>query len=174
MTQRPSIPMRPEDVPQQRIHLVKSLPSRPPSFQGYCDYIDPMSKDIRPKGSPRKTTFLCTVEWAWSPAHNRINSYYLNPRGKYWLLWNYCQNFNDWDLKWRWVLYGYGPRKDVSTKEAAVYLLLDTWASETKHWDLDKYHWIDGTGFLSIGDITAIASSVWPEESDDDPEPGYT
>jgi hypothetical protein len=66
------------------------------------------------------------------------------------------------------------PKKGADAKKAAVYLLLDAWESETRHWELDHYHWIDGAGLLSIGDITEIARVVWPEESDDDPEPGYT
>lgn len=162
MTKRPSIPMRPEDVPQQRIHLVVPLPPRPPSFQGYCDYFNRMPDDFRPKGTPRKTSYLCTVEWAWSPAHNRINSYYLNPRGKYWLLWNYYQDDNDWNHEWKWVLYGYGPRKGVDAEEAAVYLLMDAWESEARNWELDKYHWIDEAGLFSVEMIEAVARVVWP------------
>ena len=68
MIKDPKIPMRPEDVPQQRVHLVVALPPRPPSFNVKCDFNHPMPDDVRPKGSPRKTTYLGSVEWAWGGA----------------------------------------------------------------------------------------------------------
>ena len=68
MTREPKIPMAPEQLPQQRIHEVITLPERPAVF----DCV--VGQRIYPKGAlPQKpspnATYLCQVEWAWSPAH---------------------------------------------------------------------------------------------------------
>ena len=131
MNRYPKIPMRPEDVPQQRVHLVASLPPCPPSFQGYYDYVNPMPDDLllklnlpqsrQMKRSPRNTEYLGSVEWAWCPWHSRFDKYYLNPRRSLWLLW--IRWWDDFDSAYRWRFYGYGPKKGVDAKTAAIYLL---------------------------------------------------
>ena len=169
MPRYPKIPMRPEDVPQQRVHLVVPLSPRPPSFEGRCDFIDPMPDKVQPKGSPRITYYLGTVEWAWSPMHSRRDSYYINPRRSYWLLWTWKQNENDWNLSWKWTLHGYGPkRRGVGAKDAAIYLLLDVWKAQADDNDLEQYHWIDEAGLLSVEEISAIARVVWPDSAQEE------
>lgn len=166
MAHKPKIPMRPEDVPQQRVHLVVQLPPRPPSFQGYCDFVDPMPDDVRPKGSPRNIQYLGSVEWAWGPMNSRLDSYYLNPRRSQWLLWVRYRDENDWKLRWAWILYAYGPRRGVTAKDAAIYLLMDAWSAEAQKSQLDHYGWINQPGLLSVEEISAIARAVWSENSD--------
>ena len=155
--------MTPEEVPQQRLVPVVSLPQRPPSFRGICDFINPMPDAVRPKGSPRKTTYLGSAEWAWAPGNSRFDSYYLNPRGKYWLLWIRWQNDDDWNQSWIWALYAYGPKKGVDEKTAAIFLLLDAWMAEAKEQGLNRYFLIDDPGLLSIAEFAEIARNVWPE-----------
>ena len=75
------IPMSSEQIPQQRIAEVKTLPLKPKGLSVKLDWVKPFRSD-RPKGTPRKVTFLCSVEWAWSPVHSRIDNYYLHTRGK--------------------------------------------------------------------------------------------
>jgi hypothetical protein len=163
MAKIPKIPMTHNEVPLQRQHLVVDLPPRPVIFQGSCDFIDPMPEKDRPKGSPRNIKYLGSVEWAWSPVNSRFDSYYLNPRGRYWLLWVRWQNEDEWNHPWEWTLYAYGPRKGVDLKTAATYLLLDAWKAEKENSDLDHYFLIDEPGLLSIEDISEIARNVWPD-----------
>ena len=85
---KPKIPMTPEGVPFQKVYSDFKLCARPASFQGRCNYLDPMDSTDHPAGSPRNIEYLGSVEWAWDPAHERFDSYYLNPRGKYWILWS--------------------------------------------------------------------------------------
>jgi hypothetical protein len=165
MIRNPKIPMRPEDVPQQRLYSAVELPSRPESFHGVIDWMEPMPNKARPKGSPRKTTYLGSVEWATSVRETRFDSYYLNPRGSYWLLWIRWQDDNDWKMVWRWTLYAYGKQKDVAAKTAAIYLLLDAWKKEKERSDLEHYFLIDEPGFLSIAEISEIGRQVWPRKS---------
>ncbi|MGZ8188623.1 MAG: hypothetical protein ACXWTN_07665 [Methylosarcina sp.] len=165
MVHNPKIPMRPEDVPQQRLYSAVELPPRPESFHGVIDWMERMPDKVRPKGSPRKTTYLGSVEWASSARETRFDSYYLNPRGSYWLLWNRWQDDNDWKMVWRWTLYAYGKKKGVAAKTAALYLLLDAWKKEKEKSDLEHYFLIDEPGFLSIAEISEIGRQVWPPKS---------
>lgn len=158
----PKIPMTPDEVPQQRLVSVVSLPERPPLFDGKCDYFDAMPDEARPKGSPRNTTYLGSVEWAWGPGNSRFDSYYLNPRGKYWLLWIRWQDDNDWNKAWKWTLYAYSPKQGADDKTAAIFLLQDAWMAEAKSYDLDHYFLIDDPGLLSVAEFTGIARQVWP------------
>lgn len=167
MIEKPIIPMRPEDVPQQRIHLVESLPSRPSHFDVLIDDIDPMAEDVRPKGTPRNVKYLGTFEWAWSPMNSRICSYYLNPRGRYWLLWSYFYDDGVYDdASGHWYLSAYGFKKGVSADQAAVYLLMEAWRAEADDTSLDHYHWIAHLGELTVGTIKKIADIAWQGESE--------
>ena len=83
MIDNPKIPMIPEEVPPQTGQNDIKLVPRPKSFQGICNYMHPMNEKDHPSGSPRNVEYLGSVEWAWGPGHDRLDSYYLNPRGKY-------------------------------------------------------------------------------------------
>ena len=163
MTRDPKIPRTPGEVPQQRLIPLVSLSQRPPSFHGKCDFIDPMPDEVRPKGSPRNTTYLGSVEWAWSPGNSRFDSYYLNPRGKFWLLWIRWQSDNDWNQSWKWALYAYSVKKRADEKTAAIFLLQDAWKAEAKEQGLDHYFLIDEPGLLSVAEFSEIARKVWPQ-----------
>ena len=71
------VPMTKDQLPQQRLYEVVDLPERPENLNIQVDWMNPLQKK-RPKGSPRKLIYLCGVEWAWSPAHSRMDHYYLN------------------------------------------------------------------------------------------------
>ena len=86
MTSGPKIPMLPSELPQQRIHEVVELPVRPEPFDskvGLWDY----SSDMVPKHRPRNPIYLCQVEWAWTPMHNRVAAYHLHRGRTHWSLW---------------------------------------------------------------------------------------
>ena len=93
------IPMSPVQRPQQRLNEVVSIPTLLKGFNPKLEYSEPLRRQP-PKGSPRKLTHLFSVEWAWSPMHNRIDNYYLNPRRTDFLLWNNC--LNDHTVPWTW------------------------------------------------------------------------
>jgi hypothetical protein len=66
MIREPKIPMSPEDLPQQRIHEVVTLPKRPEEFDCQVGYeLFPYGK--LPKNALTNSTYLCQVEWAWFP-----------------------------------------------------------------------------------------------------------
>jgi len=162
VTRNPKIPLTPEEAPQQRLVPVVSLPKRPLSFHGKCDFIDPTPDKVRPKGTPRNTTYLGSVEWAWGPGNSRFDSYYLNPRKKYWLLWIRWRDYNNCNQSWKWTLYAYSPKKGADEIAAAICLLQDAWTAEARAYGLDHYFLIDDTGLLSVAAFAAIARNVWP------------
>jgi len=162
-----------ERLLKQRLHLVVDLPERPAGFRGYCQWNDPMPEKDCPKGSPRKVEFVSSVEWSWSPMNSRWDGYFLNPRGKYWLLWIRYLDENEWTPKWRWELYAWVLRKGVSQKEAAVYLLADAWAAEARDSDLDRFHLINDTGLLSLPELYAVGRLVWPYIAYDEDEEAF-
>ena len=163
MTKNPTLPMRPEELPQQRVHIVVDLPPRPGSFKGRWDWEQGIPVNKHPGDSPAKAEYLATVEWSWSPANSRIDAYYLSSHDRYWLLWK--RYFDDWSDEWAWVwsVYAYGPQKNVTARQAAVYLLVDAWSSDRDDECLDSFHMISETAALSVSDLEAISRVVWPE-----------
>jgi hypothetical protein len=158
MTREPHIPMPPKELPQQRIHEVVGLPVRPAEFN--CD----VGYGASPKGGLPKTglansIYLCQVEWAWSPAHNRLDAYYLHRGRAHWSLWS--KYWDDNWMRWNQVAIGCVPRRGVTQKQAAVYLLLESWALYAKENGVDQFHWINENHYLSIAELAAIAREVW-------------
>ena len=160
MIKPPRIPMLPEALPQQGSGDATQLPPRPAGFVGHCEWYEPMPAEAQPKGSPRSVEFLGSAEWADSPGHTRLDSYYLNRRGRYWLLWNRFLDESGWSMRWRWELYGWGLRKGVNEDQAAVYLLMDAWRAECDH-GRSRFEWISGPGQLSSAELNAIADQAW-------------
>ena len=155
------VPLSPTQLPQQKINLVTPLPPRPNGFCGHVDWIDGLQKD-RPRGTPRKVERLCSVEWAWSPNHNRIDTYYINEKPTFWALWRHNLDDGQWPWKWTWQFYAYGPKSPAEDIETiATYLLLDAWSAEVKEGNIDHYHWINEEGLLDTKTIREIAREVW-------------
>ncbi len=158
MSREPKIPMSPEDLPQQRIHEVVGLPERPAEFDCEVGY-GVFPNDALPKNAPNNSTYLCQVEWAWSPVHNRLDAYYLHRGRTHWSLWS--KYWDDNWMRWNQVALGCVPRRGVTQKQAAVYLLMEFWAFDAKEGSVDEFHWINEDGFLSIAELMAIAREVW-------------
>ena len=118
MTNEPNIPMSSDELPQQRIHEVITLPPMPEPFDcavGYCQF----PKGSLPSGIPCNMACLAQVEWAWSPMNSRIDAYYLHKGRTHWSLWS-----SYWDDNWsQWsdMAIGCVPRRGVSQQQAAVY-----------------------------------------------------
>jgi hypothetical protein len=158
MIREPKIPMSPEELPQQRIHEVVELPERPDLFDSAVGY-GAFPKDALPRDLDGNATYLCQVEWAWSPMHNRLDAYYLRKNRTHWSLWS-----KYWDDNWgQWseMAVGCVPRRGVLEKQAAVYLLMDFWNDDRQESDVDRFHWINEDGFMSIAELGAIAREVW-------------
>lgn len=165
----PRLAMSLEDMPRQRIHLVKDLPPRPGNLRVHCDYDgEELPRQHRPVGMPRKMYYLCTVEWSWSPMNSRIDAYYLNWRRPHWLLWIHdADPFAD-DTVPRTRVYAWARGRSAEAHEAAVYLLMDAWRAEAADDALDHFHMIDSAGLLRVEDLMAIGRAIWKSGSDED------
>jgi hypothetical protein len=158
MPREPKIPMTPEALPQQRIHEVVGLAERPAEFDCEVGY-GCAPKDGLPTSGLDNATYLCQVEWAWSPMHNRLDAYYLHKGKNEWSLWSKYWDDN-WG-RWEWATIGCVSRRRVDQKQAAVYLLLEFWVFDSKESYVDEFHWINEDGYLSVAELAAIAREVW-------------
>jgi len=162
----PNVPMRPNELPQQRLYEVKGIPPQPADFEvQLLNYEQRHSFDRIPQKPTKKSLYVCQVEWAWSPMNNRIDAYYIHKGRTHWLLWMGHHNDEDW-FNWRWEWYPATamPVKGVSVEQAAGYLLMEQWRREVERHDIDRYHWINEEGQLTVSELQAIANVIWPEE----------
>jgi len=158
MTNNPLIPMSPNQLPQQRIHEVVVLPSRPEPFDCVVGY-GQFPKGSLPHDIPSDPDYLCQVEWAWSPANNRIDAYYLHLGRTHWSLWS--RYWDDNYGEWLDMAVGCVRRRDITRRQAATYLLLEFWKDEANENNLDEFHWINESVYLTVADVAAIAREVW-------------
>ena len=137
------------------------LPDKPDDLNVLIEWKDPLPFKNYPKGTPRKLTFVCSVEWAWSPMNNRIANYYINQKPWGWAFWDNWLNDHDVPWSWRWNFLAYSGQAKADEKTIAAYMLMASWKDEAEHQDLDHYHWINNTGCLDVEDVQAIAREVW-------------
>ena len=146
------------EFPQQKIFEVKNLPSINNSNKLYIDSEKPLQKN-RPKIKPQKVVFLFSVEWMWSPAHNRIDSYFINIKRSRYYLWNSFfdrHSFSDY-----WDFIGYTDNKKGDLHEISMNIIKNYWEVEAKDSCLDYFHVISSEGLLKVSDVKSIGRSVW-------------
>ena len=151
----PSIPMSPNELPQQRIVEVVDLPPCPERIEVYMGMV---CQRKMPRLPSRQSKHLCQVEWAWSPMHSRISNYFIHKGRSYWILW---ESIFDDDRGWYWHITASVPHKGCTEYQAAVHLLSASWHCELGDMDLDQFHWVNHHAFLSVADLAAIARTVW-------------
>jgi len=150
--------MWPEELPQQRVYEVLTLPDRPDPFNWRAGYRE-VSQEVALKNGPRSPIYLGQVQWAWSPMHDRLDAYYLDKEHRHWILW--IRHFAG-----NWYPGACAPHSEASKKQAAVYLLIAFWQAH----DCGNFHWINEANYLSVAELQAIAREVWTsgeEESAD-------
>ena len=155
------IPMTPDVRPKQRLNEVVGLPDKPDDLNVLIEWKDPIKSKHYPKGTPRKLTFVCSVEWAWSPMNNRIANYYINPKPWGWAFWDNWLNDHDVPWSWWWNFMAYSGKTEADERTIAAHMLMASWKDEAEHECLDHYHWINNTGCLDVEDVQAIAREVW-------------
>ncbi len=116
-----------------------------------------------PSEMPEDAEHIATVEWSWSPGHSRQDSYHLsmNDDKSNWVLWVGYYDYDDTNT-WQHSPYAYGPKTDVSVKEAVRELLQQGWSGEAEQdKDLDQFHQVCSEGILCSADLGEIAKNVW-------------
>ena len=74
-----------------------------------------------PKSMGRNASYLCQLEWAWSPVHMRLDAYYISRGRTHWILWKKFYDDN-WD-KWEDFPKARCARKKLGERDAAMLLL---------------------------------------------------
>ena len=130
--------MSPTEIPQQRIHEVVILPERPEPFDckvGYWDY----PSGWAPKNHPRSPIYLCQVEWAWSPMHNRIDAYHLHRGKTHWSLWSRYWDDNWGRYNWESCARVSGVQDARATGRAMLKALFGRWGIDLNDSDNKPY-----------------------------------
>ena len=153
------LPGFPDDLPQQRISEVVTLPDKPEGLEVRVEFLE--SYPHYPVRTPRKVLFLGGVEWAWSPANSRRDNYYLNPKPKHWLLWDHWLDDQVRPWRWNWNILAWAPRVRGNEKSIAMHMLKHIWEVDRRQHLIDQFHWINSTGALSIAELQSIAREVW-------------
>ena len=153
------LPGFPDDLPQQRISEVVTLPEKPEGLEVRVEFLE--SYPHYPVRTPRKVLFLGGVEWAWSPANSRRDNYYLNPKPKHWLLWDHWLDDQVRPWRWNWNILAWAPRVRGNEKSIAMHMLKHIWEVDRRQHLIDQFHWINSTGALSVSDLQSIAREVW-------------
>ena len=150
----------PELLPEQRIYEVIDLKPCPEGMETFIEWNQPLT-DNPPRRGPINRTFLCNVEWSWSPINHRIDNYYLGRRNGRWTLWNNW--INDWYIpwEWNWDFLAYTNQIEAEPHSVAIHLLLDYWLFATDELGLDQCHWISREGMVDVKTIRAIQRGVW-------------
>ena len=122
-----------------------------------------------PKQIKRRSVRLCTLEWHWSPANDRMEAYYLHRSRTHWMLW--LRVYLDDD--------GF-PNQDIGIvkcrlsglcKHDAAMLLLAACLDRARREDeIDRFHSINPfsikRGLLSPQEIDAVGDVVWRDISE--------
>ena len=158
-----TVPMSPEQLPQQRLVEVIDLPPLPPGTRIITDALKiPNEHSERP--GPKDSKFLVALEWTWSPMHSRLQGFCLERHAERdWVLWSYFvdleENGDD-----PWVVCAVCPGSDMDERTAAIHLLIASLYEEIEVQDLDHWHWIADTGLLGSAEMRAIGRHVWPRK----------
>jgi hypothetical protein len=154
--------MLPQQLPQQRIRLVHAMPTIEPLPHVEFDMSNWAGL---PKGMGRTASYLCQLEWASSPMHCLLDSFYLHRGRTHWILWSksYDDNWGKWEEGQaiaRCAVTG------LVQRDAAMILLAEYLDMRRRDAYLDRFDWINETGLLSVGEIDAVADAVWDRQVD--------
>ena len=164
-----TVPMTPEQLPQQGIVEVVDLPARPTGLEIITDWRELENLPIR-RESPLTSTFLVALEWAWSPMHNRLQGFNLEHHSDgYWLLWSYFVDFVEND-ECPWALSAVCPDRELDERAAAIHLLTAALIEGRDVDMLDHYHWIADSGLITPAQMRVIGQRVWSEDDEPDSE----
>jgi hypothetical protein len=110
------------------------------------------------------TSFLCTLQWSWSPVNERRESYYLQRTPDHWILWlkQYDDNYEECG-KPSAVARCLRDELGEDSKSAAMTLLAAVLKEGIRQFDseLDRFHEVIDTGLLCESDLDAIGDIVW-------------
>lgn len=114
-----------------------------------------------PKRISPNAVHLCSAAWSWSPAHSRIDEYWLHSGSGNWFLWIVFRDPGERRVE-RFIV-ARGPKTGQSDELAALELLGAFWKFDRDETELDRPHEYSAHA-LPMLKLEEIMSSVWPRE----------
>jgi hypothetical protein len=125
-----------------------------------------------PLAMPRSSRPVCEIAWWWSPIHARRERCFLssNRGGGVWILWvqYYDDNWNRWEPA---EPVGYMKKQGISA-EVAASLLFESYLTDEREEDTDRFSEVLNAGLLTDNQVEAIADRVWVMRSAEMDEEG--
>lgn len=105
--------------------------------------------------------FMCTVEWSWSPYHQRIDSYFLGLTDTEVELWS---QYNDESTgQENWCCCVVADKTSNDAQAVAASLLEFLWRHESAESAIGVFDMVSDEGLLEQDAVFQIGESVWPE-----------
>lgn len=105
--------------------------------------------------------FMCTVEWSWSPYHQRIDSYFFGLTETEVELWS---QYNDESTgQENWCCCVVADKTSNDAQAVAASLLEFLWRHESAESAIGLFDMVSDEGLLEQDAVFQIGESVWPE-----------
>lgn len=153
----------PGDKPLEYIFALRDIPPRPNRLDIITRWQDSPIPDTVPQ-KPQSTIYIGAVEWSWSPAHSRMDNYYLSKSDEEWIL--YLHLDDDLFGEWIWHPVAWARPLEFDDWTVSFWMIHDLLVDESKVNEVDEFHLISGEGLFRVGDFRNLASLVWPEGAD--------
>lgn len=156
--------IRPGEKPIEYLYEVRPIPPRPRGLESVSAWDSTWPSGVPEE--PERVLYLGALEWSWSPAHSRFDSYYLSYTNDYWLI--YLHEYSDgMDSYWEWYPYTASPRVDGDVRDIGFWMVHDLLLADARVHEVDRYHIVSAQGLLTVGDFTEIGNLVWNDGEDD-------
>lgn len=157
--------LRAGEKPTEYLYEVKPAPARPRGLESVLSWdLDAWPEDI-PK-RPDRVLYLGALEWSWSPAHSRFDSYYLSYTDSLWVM--YLHEFSDgYGGTWEWFPYSVSKRVSVDDRAVGYWMVYDLLRADSTIHELDRYHFVSAEGLLKVGDFAEIGDLIWKDSEHD-------
>ena len=147
------------EKPMEFTFMLRDIPPRPHHLHielltdGYPEP-DKVSEE------PELTKYVGTVEWSWSPAHSRMDHYYLTKSPTEWVLY---LNLNEACEERSWMPLAMGKPLEFDEWTVAFWLIHDFLKLESCQHTLEEFHHVSHEGLLQGSDFRNIARLIWED-----------
>jgi hypothetical protein len=156
--------IRPDEKPVEYVYSVQAVPERPAGLETRMSWASLEWCPAAPK-EPERVIYLGALEWTWSPAHSRFDSYYLSFTTDDWLIYLH-EYYDGMDDTWEWYPYAASPKVDGDIRAISFWLVHDLLKADSREHEVDHFHLVSAQGLLSVGDFKNMGELVWAESEE--------
>jgi hypothetical protein len=148
------------EKPIEHLYLLKHEPERAADLDTKVCWVSSIWPNV--PDSPEAAIYLGALEWAWSPVHSRLDSYYLSRTDAYWLIYQHYLEDGGEEWTWEWRPYAFSTYFESPDLLAIAYWMIhDLLKIEAESQNLDSFHLISGEGMLTVGHFKMIDQRIW-------------